>query len=434
MRTNREKRTERRRVVVTGWGIVSPLGVTADETFAAAAEGRSGIRTLAAFDARGLPCTIGGQVPEEFLPAHPPGVDPAAGRLMSRAVRWMMHAADEACIRSGLPFAADPARVAVVLGAHGDNPDLEAVLFFNRLRTAPGEWDLPGLLRQPGYDAFQICRRKPDTGTALLSGRYGFRGPGLTLVSACAAGAQAVGEAARLIREGCCDAALAGGCEATLSFVGFTGFVLLKALAEKYTRPEAASRPFDRKRSGFVMSEGAGALVLEELEHARARGAVVLGEVLGYGDSADAYRITDVHPEGAGAVLAMRGALADAGLGPEAVEYVNAHGTSTLLNDATETRALRTVLGDRAREVPVSSNKSMLGHTIGAAGAIEAILTLMGMRESLLLPTINQEFPDPKCDLDYVPNTARRREHRVALSNSFGFGGQNACLCLGRGV
>jgi 3-oxoacyl-[acyl-carrier-protein] synthase II len=242
-----------------------------------------------------------------------------------------------------------------------------------------------------------------------------------------------VGEAYRLIREGRADAALAGGCESTLNFVGFVGFQLLKAMAEKYKSPETASRPFDRRRCGFVMSEGAGAVVLETLEGARARGAIILGEVLGYGDSADAYRITDTHPEAEGAILAMRGALDDAGLSAEAVEYVNAHGTSTTINDVTETRAIKVVLGERARTVPVSSNKSMLGHTIGAAGAIEAVLTLMGMRVGLVLPTINYEYPDPKCDLDYVPNVARPLAHRVSLSNSFGFGGQNACLCLGRG-
>jgi 3-oxoacyl-[acyl-carrier-protein] synthase II len=249
-------------------------------------------------------------------------------------------------------------------------------------------------------------------------------------VSACAAGAQAIGEAARTIREGKAEAMIAGGCEATLDFMGLVGFTLIKALAERYRSPQQASRPFDRKRSGFVMSEGAGAVVLEALEHARARGAPILGELLGYGDSADAYRITDTHPRGEGAVLAMQGALEDAGLSPADIEYINAHGTSTQQNDAIETLAIREVFGPRAKTIPVSSNKSMLGHTIAAAGAIECILTLVGMQRSTILPTINYEFPDPKCDLDYVPNAARQQRHRVALSNSFGFGGQNACLCI----
>jgi 3-oxoacyl-[acyl-carrier-protein] synthase II len=210
------------------------------------------------------------------------------------------------------------------------------------------------------------------------------------------------------------------------------GFVLLTALVEKYESPQRASRPFDRRRNGFVMSEGAGSIVLEELGHALARGAPILGEVLGYGDSADAFRITDMHPQGVGAVLAMRGALDDAGVSPGEVEYINAHGTSTPKNDLTETKAIKEVFGDAAGRVPISSNKSLIGHTIGAAGAVEAIFALEGMRRSEILPTINYENPDPRCDLDYVPNETRAAGHRIALSNSFGFGGQNATLCLGR--
>jgi 3-oxoacyl-[acyl-carrier-protein] synthase II len=267
---------------------------------------------------------------------------------------------------------------------------------------------------------------------ALLANLFDCRGSHLSIVSACAAGAQAIGEAVHLIREGRAKVMIAGGCEATLNFLGFVGFVLIKALAERYTDPQTASRPFDRKRSGFVMSEGAGAIVLEALEHARSRGVPIVGELLGYGDSADAYRITDTHPQGEGAVLAMRRALEDASVGPAQVDYINAHGTSTGQNDLVETLAIKRLLGERAKAVPVSSNKSMLGHSIAAAGAIECILTFMGIKRSVILPTINYQFPDPKCDLDYVPNRARSQEHRIALSNSFGFGGQNACLCLGK--
>ena len=225
---------------------------------------------------------------------------------------------------------------------------------------------------------------------------------------------------------------VAGGAESNLNFVGFVGFVLLKALCERYSSPQTASRPFDRKRNGFLLSEGAATVILEELNHARARNAPILGELLGYGASADAYRITDVHPQGEGAALAMQAALKDAGLCPEAIDYINAHGTSTQQNDLAETMAIKKVFGERARSIPVSSNKSMLGHTIAAAGAIECVLTLLGMDRSLILPTINYESKDPKCDLDYVPNQARQQEHGIALSNSFGFGGQNACLCLGK--
>jgi 3-oxoacyl-[acyl-carrier-protein] synthase II len=225
---------------------------------------------------------------------------------------------------------------------------------------------------------------------------------------------------------------IAGGCEAALNFTGFVGFVLIRALSEKYSSPQKASRPFDRKRNGFVMSEGAGAVVLEELEHARSRGVPILGELLGYGASADAYRITDTHPRGEGAVIAIKSAIKDAVLGPEDIDYINAHGTSTSQNDMAETRAIKEVFGQRANDIPVSSNKSLLGHTIAAAGAIESILTLVGINRSILLPTINYEFRDPKCNLDYVPNEARQKEHRTAISNSFGFGGQNACLCIGK--
>jgi 3-oxoacyl-[acyl-carrier-protein] synthase II len=286
-------------------------------------------------------------------------------------------------------------------------------------------------MRAGGYPYAKFFRRKADVAMALLAGLFDCRGPNLTIVSACAAGAQAIGEATQMIRQGSARVMIAGGAEATLDFLGLVGFTLIRALAERYRSPRQASRPFDRKRSGFVLSEGAGTVVLEELGHARSRGAPILGEVLGYGDSADAYRITDTHPKGAGAVLAMRAALKDAGLTGQEVGYINAHGTSTTQNDAIETMAIKEVFGPRAKDIPVSSNKSMLGHTIAAAGAIECILTLVGMQRSVILPTINYEFPDPKCDLDYVPNVARQQQHGVALSNSFGFGGQNACLCLG---
>ena len=420
----------RRRVVVTGYGMITPLGPDAETTFGRAAQGHSGIDWITAFDTRGLPCRIGGQVDDRWLP--PDGAADRYGRLVSRGLRLLLAAAAEAAGRARFLEIANRERIAVSVGSHGANPTVAEVLFLHRFSDGEGHWDVPGLLAAGGYDHHIFYRRKPDIAPTFLAERYRCGGPNVSVVSACAASAQAIGEAVRYIREGRCDAALAGGCEAALTFTGFVGFSLLKAMAEKYATPQAASRPFDRKRNGFVMSEGAGALVLEELEHARARGAEVLGEVLGYGDSADAYRITDTHPTGEGAALAMRRALADAGLPPEAVEYINAHGTSTTQNDIAETKAIKTVFGDRAKQVPVSSNKSMLGHTIGAAGAIEAILTLLGLREGVLLPTINHEFPDPKCDLDYVPNAARRVPHRVALSNSFGFGGQNACLCLGR--
>lgn len=430
MATNLNTAMNKRRVVVTGYGMVTPLGRNTGETFEKASRGLSGIDYIKSFETRGLPCQIGGEIDNQWIEELQP---PGAQRLnaySSRGLKLMMVATREASLRARLDEVADRHRIGVALGSHGDNPAVDDISILHRFYDGKGNWDMRGLMRAGGYSALNFFRRKPDAATSLLSMLFDCKGPNLSFVSACSAGAQAIGEAYRIIKEGSSDVMVAGGCEATLNFTGFIGFVLIKALVEKYATPQKASRPFDRKRNGFVMSEGAGSVVLEDLEHARARGVPVLGEILGYGDSADAYRITDTHPKGEGAILAMRGALEDAGLGIEDIDYINAHGTSTLQNDLTETRAITAVFGDRAKKVPISSNKSMLGHTIAAAGAIECILTLEGMHRSILLPTINHEFPDPKCDLDYVPNEARMQACRRALSNSFGFGGQNACLCI----
>ena len=421
---------DRRRVVVTGYGMMTSLGRNSEETFESASRGKSGIDTLTAFDTRHLPVRIGGQVKDEWLEDE--GPVERFYKFSSRGLRLMRKATLEAVRQARLDEVKRRERIGVSFGFHGDSPEVDDIVFLHRFYDGKGTWDMKGLTRAGGYSVLNFLRRKPDVATTLLPKMFSCKGPNLTVSSACAAGSQAIGEGYRLIQEGRAEVMIAGGSEAALTFMGFIGFVLIKALAERYTAPQKASRPFDRKRNGFVMSEGAGAVVLEELNHARSRGAAILGEILGYGASADAYRITDTHPAGLGAVLAMRGALEDAGLGPDAIDYVNAHGTSTTMNDLTETRALKEVLGDRSKEIPVSSNKSMLGHTIAAAGAIELILTVMGMNRSVILPTINYEFPDPKCDLDYVPNEARMKEHRVALSNSFGFGGQNACLCVGK--
>jgi 3-oxoacyl-[acyl-carrier-protein] synthase II len=420
----------KQRVVITGVGMVTPLGRDCTETFDNLSKGISGIDYIASFDTTGLPCRIGGEVKNEWIAGFD---DRAAGRLerySSRGLRMMRTAVTQAAVQSGLSEVKDRERVGVALGSHGENISVGEMSDLLRFYDGKG-WDIAGLMKSGNYSPFQLYLRKPDTATSILSMLYDCRGSSLSIVSACAAGAQAIGEASRLIQDGKADVMVAGGCESTLNFMGFIGFVLIKALSEKYTTPQTASRPFDRKRNGFVMSEGAGAVILENLEHAQARGAVILGELLGYGSSADAYRITDTHPKAEGAFIAMTGALEDASLAPEAIEYVNAHGTSTTQNDLVESLAIRRVFGERAGTVPVSSNKSMLGHTIAAAGAIECIITLMGMERSIILPTINYEFRDPKCDLDYVPNEARHKSYRKALSNSFGFGGQNACLCIG---
>ena len=420
----------KQRVVITGVGMVTPLGRDCTETFDNLSKGISGIDYIASFDTTGLPCRIGGEVKNEWIAGFD---DAAAGRLerySSRGLRMMRTAVTQAAVQSGLSEVKDRERVGVALGSHGENISVGEMSDLLRFYDGKG-WDIAGLMKSGNYSPFQLYLRKPDTATSILSMLYDCRGSSLSIVSACAAGAQAIGEASRLIQDGKADVMVAGGCESTLNFMGFIGFVLIKALSEKYTTPQTASRPFDRKRNGFVMSEGAGAVILENLEHAQTRGAVILGELLGYGSSADAYRITDTHPKAEGAFIAMTGALEDASLAPEAIEYVNAHGTSTTQNDLVESLAIRRVFGERAGTVPVSSNKSMLGHTIAAAGAIECIITLMGMERSIILPTINYEFRDPKCDLDYVPNEARHKSYRKALSNSFGFGGQNACLCIG---
>jgi len=423
----------KRRVVITGYGMITPLGKDAEETFENASQGKSGIDYLTAFDTTHLPCRIGGQVKDEWLEKSDPDAD-RFYKFSSRGLRLMRRATLEAAGRSRLHELTNREKIGVSFGFHGDSPEVDELMFLHRFYDGNGTWDMKGLMRSGGYSFLNFLRRKPDVATTILPKMFDCKGPNLTVASACAAGSQAIGEAYRLIQEGKADVMIAGGSEAALNFMGFIGFVLIKALAERYSVPQKASRPFDRKRNGFVMSEAAGAVILEGREHARSRKIPILGELLGYGASADAYRITDTHPTGLGAVLAMKGALEDASVRPEEIDYINAHGTSTAMNDVTETKAIKEVFGTRAKEIPVSSNKSMLGHSIAGAGALELILTLMGMNRSIILPTINQEFPDPKCDLDYVPNEARRQDHKMALSNSFGFGGQNACLCVGRYV
>lgn len=421
----------KQRIVITGYGMITPLGRNTKETFENCTEGLSGIDYISSFDTRGFPCRIGGEVDNTWLEAFESETDQKLRTYSSRGLRLMRIAVSEAAQQAGLDKIENRNNIGVALGSHGDNPSVKDVQFINKFYDGEGHWDMGALLRSGGYRYINFFRRKPDAATTILATLFNCTGPTLAIVSACAAGSQAIGEAARLIQDGKCNVMIAGGCEATMDFAGMAGFILLKALSEKYTEPQKASRPFDRKRNGFVMSEGAGAVILETLEHARARGASILGELKGYGSSADAYRITDTHPKGLGAIIAMRTAMEDASLSPEDVDYINAHGTSTTQNDLTETRAIKEVFGEKAKEIPISSNKSMLGHTIAAAGAIECILSLVGINHSIILPTINYEFRDPKCDLDYVPNEARKKTHRTVISNSFGFGGQNACLCIG---
>ena len=424
--------TLKRRVVITGYGMITPLGQNSCETFNNCSNGRSGIDYIKSFDTSGLPCRIGGEVNEQWIDQLEKKDAQKLRKFSSRALRLMQIATAEAAAQADLYNIADRNTIGVALGSHGDNPKPRDMHFLHQFLDDNGNWDMQGLIKSGGYPYLNFFRRKPDTASSQLASSFNCKGPNLAIVSACAAGAQAIGEALRLIEDQQCKVMIAGGCDALLDFSGLTGFLLLKALSEKYSTPQAASRPFDRRRNGFVMSEGAAAVILEDLEHARERGAAILGELKGYGASADAYRITDTHPKGLGAIIAMKSAIEDAGLSIEDVDYINAHGTSTTQNDLTETRAIKDLFGERAKVIPVSSNKSMLGHTIGAAGAIECILSLKGINSSTILPTINQESKDPKCNLDYVPNESRNTKHRTVLSNSFGFGGQNACLCISR--
>jgi len=431
-RKDMSRETSKRRVVITGYGMITPLGENSEETFENASKGVSGIDYITSFDTRGLPCQIGGQVNDSWLEGLEDDIAHRFNKFSSRGLRLMRVATIEAVQQAKLDEIVNRERIGVALGSHGDNPPVEDMVFLHRFYDGNGHWNMKGLLQSGGYSYLQFFRRKPDVATSILSRLFTCKGPNLSTVSACSAGAQAIGEAYRIIQEGKADVMVAGGCEATLDFAGLVGFVLIKALSEKYSTPQKASRPFDRKRNGFVMSEGAGAIILEELEHACSREIPIVAELLGYGASADAYRITDTHPKGEGAYLAMKGALDDASLTPEDIDYINAHGTSTIQNDLVETLAIKRLFGERAKDIPVSSNKSMLGHTIAAAGVIECILTVLGINRSIILPTINYEFRDPKCDLDYVPNEARGNSIHRVLSNAFGFGGQNACLCLGK--
>ncbi|MCG6552715.1 MAG: beta-ketoacyl-[acyl-carrier-protein] synthase family protein [Candidatus Magnetominusculus sp. LBB02] len=433
------------RVVITGYGAVTPLASNAEQSFSMASEGRSGISMIESFDTTGMPCRIAGEIKRE------PSLQTIDKTLLyksrvdlrrlekytPRPVKFLIEATVEALRQADLDrnSAIAKQRMGVSLGYHGENPPVSDMMFVHRFYNSADKdapWDINGLYGTGGYPYFSFFRRKSDVAAAILSGIFDCKGPNLSIGSACAAGAQAIGEAAEIIRDGAADIMIAGGCESALNFVGFVGFVLIKAMSEKYSSPQTASRPFDRKRNGFVMSEGAGVVILEELEHAKRRGAPIFAELLGFGSSADAYRITDTHPKGEGAILAMQAALKDAALSVDDIDYINAHGTSTVMNDQTETEAIKQVFQGRAASIPISSNKSMIGHTIAAAGAIECVLSTIGINKSIILPTINYENPDPKCNLNYCPNAAIELAHKRVLSNSFGFGGQNACLAIGK--
>jgi len=407
-----------RRVVVTGMGAVTPVGNTARATWESAVAGRSGVDFIRAFDPAGFPVRIAAEV-KEF---DGNGLAPAKElRRMERYTQLALAAAREAVSDASLEGVYDSMRVGVVFGS--------------AIGGFPGIIAQSDVIRERGPDRvspYFIPSVLVDTASGQLAILFGFRGPNYAPVSACATGSTAVGEGAEIIRRGDADAVLAGGAESCIHPMILAGFCAMRGLVAEEEHPPRASRPFDALRSGFVMGEGAGVLVLEELEGARARGATIYAEILGYGASNDAYHLAQPEPEATGVAEMMRLALERAGVAPERVGYINAHGTSTPLGDAAETRAIKDVFGDHAYRLAVSSTKSVMGHCFGAAGTVEAMMCVLAIHEGILPPTINYEHPDPECDLDYVPNEARRVEVDVALSNAMGLGGHNACVLVGR--
>jgi 3-oxoacyl-[acyl-carrier-protein] synthase II len=407
-----------RRVAVTGLGAVTPLGNDWRSTWDAAVAGRSGIDFIGAFDASEYPVRIAAEV-KDFDPAAVVG--PKEARRLDRYVVLSLAAAVEGWADAGLEGVYEPDRV--------------GVLFGSAIGGIIGIVEQHNTLLERGPDRvspYFIPSVLPDSASGQIALTLGVRGPNYAPVSACATGSTAIGEAAEVIRRGDADAILAGGAEAAVTPLILAGFCAMRGLAAEDEYPPRASRPFDATRAGFVIGEGACVLVLEELESARARGAHVYAEVLGYGASNDAYHLAAPDPEAVGVAEMMRAALRRAELEPESVGYINAHGTSTPLGDAAETRAIKQVFGDHAYKLAVSSTKSVHGHCFGAAGAVEAMMCVLALQEGILPPTINYEVPDPECDLDYVPNEARRVQVEVALSNAMGLGGHNGCVLFGR--
>jgi 3-oxoacyl-[acyl-carrier-protein] synthase II len=407
------------RVVVTGLGVVSPVGTGVERFWAALRQGVSGVRPISLFDARDLPSRIAGEVvdfcPEDFLPRK-------EARRLDRATQFAVAAARMALRDAALdPAAFGPEDIGVVFG-----------LGVGQMGTFEAEH---GVLLREGprrVSPFFIANVIPNMPACQIAIQCGLQGPVVPLTSACSTGTDCIGQGAELIRRGLARAVVAGGTEAPITPLTVAGFANARALSRRNDCPAEASCPFDRRRDGFVIGEGAGAVVLEALSTARARGARIYAEVLGYGTTCDAFHITAPPEDGGGLVRAMRLALRQAGLPPEAIDYLNAHGTATPLNDKIETRAIKTVFGDHARRLPISSTKSMTGHLLGAAGAVEFVATVLSLRDGFVHPTINLHEPDPECDLDYVPLVGRPAPLRVAMTNSLAFGGQNASLVVAR--
>lgn len=405
-----------RRVVITGIGVVTPIGLDIPTFWQNLTNGVSGVSQFDAFDSTDFDCKIAGEI-KEFTPAAY-FKNPKSAKRTDRFTQFAMAAAKMAVEDAGLvPEKVDPTRVGVMIGSGiGGLFSMEEEA--KRLQA-----------RGPSrVSPFTIAMMISNMASGIVSMEYGFSGPNMCIVTACATANNSLGEAWRVIKFGDADCIIAGGCEATITPLGISGFAAMKALSLRNDAPEKACRPFDKDRDGFIMGEGAGIMVLEELEHAKRRGAPIYCELAGYGCTADAFHMTQPLPEGEGAARSMQIAMKHAGVNPSDVDYINAHATSTPLGDICETKAIKSALGDSARTTAVSSTKSMTGHLLGAAGGVEMAACALAIKHGVIPPTINLDHPDPECDLDYVPNTAREKKVRVAINNSFGFGGHNATL------
>jgi len=406
-----------RRVVISGIGAITPIGNNVPEYWEALSQGKSGIEKTTLFDVSQFTSQIAGEV-KDFEPEK--YIDKKEARRMDKFTQFAMAASSEAIQDSNLDLSKeDTKRIGVLLGSG-----------IGGLGTIEREHKV---LMEKGprrVSPFFIPMLIIDMAPGMVSIKYGLKGPNSAVVTACASAAHALGNAFKIIQRGDAEVMVSGGAESAITPLGLAGFCSMKALSTRNDDPHKASRPFDKERDGFVIAEGSGIIILESLEHAKARGAKVYAEVVGYGMSGDAYHRTAPAPEGEGAAQAMQMALDDAKMKPEEVDYINAHGTSTSLNDKYETMAIKKVFGEYAKEIPVSSTKSMTGHLLGAAGGVELIACLLAMEKGIIPPTMNYEYPDPECDLDYVPNEARKKEVKVAMSNSFGFGGHNAVLII----
>jgi 3-oxoacyl-[acyl-carrier-protein] synthase II len=409
----------RKRVVITGVGAITPLGQSVSEFWENLVAGRSGVGPMTLCDTDGYPCKIAAEVkdwrPELFI-------DHKEARRMARFSQFAVASARQAIEQAALRLdCEDRTRAGVLMGnGNGGYPNLEEAV-----RTIV---DRGGMRMDP----FLMPKALPNMAAAQISLQFGLKGYTSTTVTACAAGTQAIGEAAEVIRRGSADVILAGGTEAGISQLGLGAFAVMRAMSTRNDDPERASRPFDAERDGFVPAEGAAVFVLESLEHAQLRGATILAEVAGYAASADAYHLVAPCADGEGAARTIAWALEDAGIGPADVDYINAHGTSTPLNDLSETVAIKAAFGQDAYRVPISSTKSMIGHALGGSGALETVACVKSIETGMIHATVNLDHPDPECDLDYVPNVSRPAVVRTVLKNSFGFGGQNACLVLRR--